>query len=308
MQYRFQPWQLALLVILLCTGAVMFTHWWHVSRSVSAADLVQYLPPDRAAHLYINTEVLRSSGLLDLLAGSKAAEEEDYRRFIDQTGFDYRSDLDAVAAAFLQGDTYLVLRGRFAWKRLNDYARAQGGACRNAICTMPGSSPDRNISFYPVRSDILALAVSKEERGTDMISPTKWRNPPRLPAEPVWISVPSYMFNDTSSLPSGTHSFLTPLAEAQEVTFAVGPRDQRLQLRIEVVCSTPAAATTLAGQFTSTTEELKKMLARQHLTPNPSGLSGLLTAGNFQRQDRSVVGTWPMERGFIEALATGQVQ
>src|SRR5262249_27120126 len=126
--------------------------------------------------------------------GSKAAEDADYRKFIDQTGFDYRSDLDAVAAAFVHGDMYMVARGRFEWKRLNEYALSQGGACRNAICTMPGSSREKNISFYPVKSDILALAVAKDERGSDMIAQTKWRNPPRLPSEPVWISVPSYMF------------------------------------------------------------------------------------------------------------------
>ena len=53
------------------------------------------LPADRATLVYIDTDALRKSGLLDLLAGSKAAEEADYRKFVEQTGFDYRTDLDA---------------------------------------------------------------------------------------------------------------------------------------------------------------------------------------------------------------------
>ena len=308
MQYRFQPWQLALLVVLFCVAAVALIHWRNVSRVVSAADMVEYLPPDRAAHVYIDVSALRNTGLLDLLAGSKAAEEPDYTRFVEQTGFDYRSDLDAVAAAFLRGNSYMVLRGRFDWKRLNGYARGQEGSCLNGICTMPASDPERHISFYPIKSDILAMAVSSEERGTDMIGPKQWRNPPSLPAEPVWISVPAFMFADVSSLPSGTHSFFTPLAQSQGVTFAVGPRDQQLQVRLEVVCANPEAAAALSRQLTSTTDLLKKMIARENMSPNPRDLSGVLTAGNFQQQDRRVTGAWMIERGFVEALASGRLQ
>jgi hypothetical protein len=306
-QYRFQPWQLALVVILLSAGAVVFTHWRHVSRPLSAVDLIQYLPADQATHVYIDINVLRNSGLLDLLAGSKAEEESDYRRFVEETRFDYRSDLDAVAAAFLHGDVYLVLRGRFDWKQLTNYAHAQGGSCRNAICVMTASTPDRHISFYPVKSDIMALAVSKQERGVDAIAPSKWSKAPRLPAEPVWISVPSAMFADSDNLPSETHSLLAPLAQTQEVTFAVGPKDQHLQVRLEVACSTPQAAAALTNELTSTTGLLKRMMEREHRTPNSRDLSGILVAGSFQQQDRIVTGTWPIERDFVEALANGRV-
>ena len=99
MKYRFQPWQLALLVIVLCAVGLVIAQRHYASRVIDATDLVQYLPPDQAVHAYVDVNLLRSAGLLDLLAGSKAAEEPDYRRFIDQTGFDYRTDLDAVAAA-----------------------------------------------------------------------------------------------------------------------------------------------------------------------------------------------------------------
>lgn len=308
MKFRFQPWQLAALVVLLCVAAVSLTHWRRVSHSFDALALIECLPPHQATHLYIDVDALRRANLIDLLAGSKAAEEPDYRNFVEQTGFDYRSDLDAVAAAFIHGNVYLTLRCRFDWKRLADYARSQGGACHNTVCTMPGSTEDRNISFYPLKSDILALAVAKEERGVTMIGPGEWKNPPRLPPEPVWISAPSFAFTDVSSFPAGTHSFLAPLAQAQGATFAIGPAGERLQIRIEVVCATAEAAAALARQLTSATDLLKKMLERQHLTPNPRDLSGPLAGGSFQQQDRRVVGTWPIERSFVEAVASGRVQ
>jgi hypothetical protein len=304
-RYRFQPWQLAVLVIALSGGALLFAHW-RASRQLTPLQMVQYLPPDRAAHVYIDVASLRGIGLLDMLAGSKDEEVLDYRHFVDQTGFDYRTDLDAVAGAFLHGDSYMVLRGHFDWKRLKEYALAQGGMCRNTVCAMPGSSPERHISFYPIRSDVLALAVSKEDRGVDMISADQWKNPPPLPLEPVWVSIPSYMFTDVSGMPAGTHSFLTPLALAQQVTFAIGQLGSRFQLRAEVVCASPEAAAELASQLTATTDLLRRMITREHMTPSPRDLSGVLVAGSFNHQDRNVTGIWPVERGAIEALAAGQ--
>lgn len=308
MKFSFRPWQLAVLLVVVCAVAIGFIHWRTVSHTFDAVALIECLPPDQATHLYMDVASLRRSGFLDLLAGSKAAEEADYRKFVEQTGFDYRSDLDALAAAFFNGNVYLALRGRFEWKRLAEYARSQGGACRNSICSMPASKADRHISFYPLKTDVLALAVSLEERGVVMIGPNQWKIAPQLPADPVWISAPAFVFSKPNDLPSGTHSFLTPLAQAQHVTFAIGPEGQRLHIRLEVTCTTPEAAAALTNQLTTTTDLLKKMIERQHMTPNVRDLSGVLVAGSFQQQDRRVLGTWPIERGFVEALASGQIQ
>jgi hypothetical protein len=258
--------------------------------------------------VYIDVEALRRSGILELVAGSKAAEDSDYRAFVQESGFDYRIDLDSVAAAFLHGNEYFALRGRFDWKLLSKYAQDHGGKCLNAVCQMPATSPRRFISFYPLKSDILALAVSTEERGVDMIGPNQWRNPPQLPPEPVWISAPSFAFTDVKDLPAGSQSFLSPLAQAQRVMFAVGPEGNRLQIRLEVACANAEGAAVLAKKLTDTTELLKKMLARDHMTANPADLSGVLTAGNFQQKDQHVTGTWPVERSFVEALTGGKIQ
>jgi hypothetical protein len=307
-RFRFQPWQLAALVVILCVAAVGVAQWRRAGRPYGAAEMIATLPPDVTARVYIDVGLLRRSGLLDLLAGSKAAEEPDYRKFVEQTGFDYRTDLDAVAAAFLRGSVYMAVRGHFDWKQLSDYARSQRGQCRNSICTMPGGRTDRNISFYPLKSDVLALAVSADERGVDMIGPSQLKNPPAVPPEPVWISAPAFAFSDLSGFPTGTHAFLSPLAQARQVTFAVGQQDDRLQVRLEVACNSPEAAAALVKQLSSTTDLLKKMLDRDRLTPNPRDLSGVLVAGTFRQQNALVTGVWPIERAFVEALASGQVQ
>jgi hypothetical protein len=307
-RFFLKPWQLAAIVILLCVGTVAFIHWRSVSRSYDPGWMIQCLPQDQSTHVYINVAALRSAGIVDLLAGPKTAEETDYRKFVDLTGFDYRNDLDAVGAAFWHGGSYFVVRGRFAWKQLAEYAASQGGHCRNAVCEMHGSTPEHNISFYPLKPDILALAVSKEPRGVDMIGPQRWRNPPHVSPAPVWISAPAFAFTDVSDLPQGTHSFFRPLAQAQEVTFTAGPEGQRLEVRLDVKFNSPAQAAELAKQFSDTTDLLKKMLERDHMKPNPADFSGVLAGGVFHQQDQRVLGEWPIERSFVEALFSGKLE
>src|SRR5271170_7386164 len=126
MRSRFQPFVILAVAVVICAAAGAYAYRRFTQPSM-AVDLVQSLPPDQATHVYIDVDALRRGGILNLVAGSKAAEEPDYRKFVEQTGFDYRTDLDAVAAAFFHNDVYFALRGRFQWKKLADYAGLQGG-------------------------------------------------------------------------------------------------------------------------------------------------------------------------------------
>jgi hypothetical protein len=304
---RFRPWQLAMIVVVLCVAAVAVARWWRVSSPYDAGRLISALPSERATLVYLDTEELRRSGMLALLAGSKATEEPDYLKFVNDTGFDYRTDLDAVAAAFVENRFYATLRGRFRWKQLTAYAESQGGECHYSVCTMLGSTAERNISFYPLKSDVLALAVSTDPRAVANIDSGS-RPQVSMPRDPFWISVPAAVFNRPDSFPAGTRAFLGPLANAQKVTFAAGPQGDRLQLRLEVACASPEAAAELVKQFSSVTGLLKSMIEREHMTPNPRDLSGVLVAGTFEQRQSTVIGTWPVERSFVEALASGQIQ
>src|SRR5690349_5298299 len=113
MKSRFQLWQLVVAMVAVCAAALWFAHWKRTSHRLTAQELIQCLPQDRSTHLYIDVDALRQAGILNLLIGSRADEDPDYRQFVQQTGFDYRTDLYAAAVAFLEGDEYFVLRGRF---------------------------------------------------------------------------------------------------------------------------------------------------------------------------------------------------
>jgi hypothetical protein len=309
MRLRFQPWQLAVTVALGCAAVVSAVHWWSRRTPFDAAAMLQTLPEDRSVHLYVDLEMLRDAGFLDLLAGSGSPEEPDYRRFVEDTGFDYRVDLHAVAMAFTDGNLYLSARGNFEWSLLASYARAQGGQCLNSVCQMPATRPDRVISFYPLRPDVLALAVSAEPRGVTMISQSNWRTAPRIPPVPVWVSAPGAKFADVSSLPAGSHSFLSPLRQGRGAIFTLGPADipgeAAFGLRMEGGADSPAVAAEIARQLTSAAELLRNMLARDNLKPNPADLSGVLASGRFRADGTRVSGVWSIDRRFLEGLLSG---
>ncbi|HSP69353.1 MAG TPA: hypothetical protein VLN48_16620 [Bryobacteraceae bacterium] len=284
--------------------------FWFYSRPYDAARLVQCLPAERSLHVYMNVGLLRSANILELLAGSQGAEEPDYKKFVEQTGFDYRTDLDAVAAGFRDGDEYFAVQGRFRWNQLADYARAHQGSCQDRLCSMPANQTGKTISFTLLRNDVLALAVARDTQGVRVIFPGFWKEAPKIPAAAIWVSAPPYIFADAKNLPAGMGAFRSQLEHARNTVFTLGPSaDQKaFELKMQVDCAAPDDASKMAAQFSSVTDLLKKMLARDKLTPAPGDLSAVLVAGRFEAQKEQVTGTWPIERKFIESLVSGKVE
>jgi hypothetical protein len=305
---RLERWHLAALGIALLGAGTGLVLWLRSTYTYDARRLMECLPSGAATRVYLDIGALRKSGLLDLIAGSKTDEEADYKKFVAETGFDYTRDLDAAAVSFGRGNVYMALRGRFKWKQLRTYAASQGGTCNASNCYMPASQPGRFISFYEIHSHVMALAVTPETTGVSLIGPGQWKiKPGQLPGEPLWLTVPSFEFADPKPFPEGTHAFLSPLAQAQDVTFAVGASQAgQFEVRLTAACESPATATQVHRRLTAATELLTKMIARENLKPNPHGLSGLLVAGNFQLNDRQVTGRWPLDRQLVETLASGK--
>ncbi len=302
MRFRFKPWQFAFILILICIGVVGAFRWYHNSKSYDAKGLFALLPTDRATLFYADTELLRRSKVLDLVAGSKTAEEPEYQKFIEQTGFDYKTDLDAVAAAFRGHDSYFALKGKFEWKRLEQYARAQGGNCQYTICSMPGSTPERNISFYPVSRTVLALAVSRDQRAVNAISEDNPSKAIQMPAEPVWIAAPTENLKESQAIPAALKELLSPIARAESLIVALGPKGEQFQLRVEVSCRTKDVAESMSKDLSSALRLLQQLSQQSGDEKNESGLGPALLSGTFQQNDTQVTGTWPIQRRFMENL------
>ncbi len=303
MKRRGLLWLLLIVVVAVCGTALWIAAHWRARSVSSIANLMRRVPSGDAVVLYADFQAMRQSGVLDLLVGSRINVEPEYKTFVEQTGFDYRRDLGFALVAFQPKATYLLLQGTFNWKSLNTYARGHGGTCRNTLCRMPGSTLDRNISFFPLRSDIMALAVSPDEWAAANMQQEAGPVSMAIPAKPVWLYVPGSRLQNPERLPSGTQLFAKAMQAAENVLFTMGPQGDRLEVAMEVSCRSPHDAEVLQNQLEGITSVLKAIIASEKQKPNPQDLSGVLTAGAFSRQDKRVIGRWPLDRAFLESLA-----
>jgi hypothetical protein len=308
---RFQTRQLVVLLLVVCAVAGGAIYRLRTRRATRSSDLVAYLPTADASVVYIDVDTLRRSGILGLLAGSKTAEEPDYEQFVRETKFDYRQDLDAVAAALKDGRIYFALRGRFHWKDLADYTVRQGGSCHKDFCVVAGSQPNRRISFYLLEPDLMAMAVGPDDFGAYEVTSNKVASKSDKPApaaskDPVWALIPAAALQGMDSLPVAAKAYVPALRGAEQIVFSISANSaQQLRLGAHVTCKDPAAAAALLTQFEAVTKALGELLARQSQKPDPADLSEVLVAGSFRRDERQVYGAWPIPKAFVDSIAGG---
>lgn len=306
-RHRLPPWLVLLLLAGICGGIIAGVAAYR-ARSSSTAGLLRRLPAQNAVVLYVDFAALRQAGVLDMLTASAVVQEPEYRVFVDQTGFDYARDLDSALVSFGGTGTFFLLRGRFDWRNLNDYTLVQGGTCYNTFCRVEGSTAERKISYFPLRNDIMALAVSTDEWAALQMQTRRPEQDVTIPPDPVWSVIGASALKQNASMPAGTRMFASALEGAERVVLSLGPEGAAMRLRLDVTCRNAGDAASLASQLTGITAQLRSLILRENQQPNPSDLSGVLTAGKFQNNDRHVIGYWPIQRSFLENLAGGGLQ
>ena len=270
----------------------------------SPESILARLPSEDASILSIDFTSLRRSGILDLLSGPVVDEEPEYKAFVDKTAFDYRRDLDHAFVSFHPSGVYFLIQGRFDWKRLEAYAREQGGGCFNTLCRMPGSVPPRKISFFPLKSNLLAMSVSADDfAATRLNEPSKSARRLAILKEPVWLSLPSATLKKSSEFPTGTQLFAKAMQDAESATISLAPQGKAIEAQLVVVCRNAQEASVLAAQLQKVTEVLRQLIQKEKQKPGPTDLAGILTAGVFHQEDARVLGHWPIERAFLDSLA-----
>lgn len=265
------------------------------------------LPRSEAVLAYVDVKALRYSGLLERIAGSKTAEEPEYKSFLQETGFDYKRDIDAIAAAFRDGHVFFVVQGNFDWKRLANYAEQNGGRCQGQFCRIPGSKPDRKVSFLEVQRGVLGVAVSTDESAASELAP----RPHALedvPEQPVWVQLPHSFLAKPDVLPAGASSIARALSLADRVIFSISneassANEMKLALHLDARFDSNMKAELVQKQLETVTELLKRLLAQEaKKDPNPGDLSGLLAAGTFRQVQDQVLGEWPVRKELLDTL------
>lgn len=297
------PWLVLLILIL---GGGFFAVRWYRSRPLALTAQLQRLPQRDSVVVYIDFNRLRQAGILRLLDSSKVTEDADYRAFASQINLNWKQDLDSVMLALAPSGKYMIVDGRFDWTRLRAYAQGAGGECYGSACRVTGSTPERRISFLPVRDNVMALAVSTDEWAARTLQgEAPGPAAAELPNAPIWIRIPGTALKSGNGLPDGTRMFAHSIEQADYAMLTLAPDGQRLAAKLDVHCNDAKDAADIAGELSHATTLLREMIAREHQTPNPADFSGVLTSGTFWSQGNRVYGNWPIERSFLQTLLGG---
>jgi hypothetical protein len=276
--------------------------FWYGSHRESVAALLNRLPTTDAVVGFVDFAALRRAGILDRLEDSKVAEEGEYREFARQIDFDYQKDLDSAVLAVAPTGRYLLVRGRFNWKRLRRYVESQNGRCAGSLCRMQGSTPERRISFFPVESDLMALAVSPDDSAVLRLSTPSKAADFRGPGAPLWVSIPPTVLQSNESLPVETRTFARTLAQAESMVLSFDAEAGRFAAKLNVRCRNSQDAAELAAELSRLTTTLRQTFASENQKPNPADLTGVLASGSFRSEGSNVSGYWPIEGVFVETL------
>jgi hypothetical protein len=153
----------------------------------------------------------------------------------------------------------------------------------------------------------MGLAVGPDDSAAiDLEATAARRRALEMPDAPVWISIPPALLKTGSDMPPGTRMFAHTMEDADDVSIAMAPSGNRFEARLNVQCRSEQQAAALAAQLGGITATLREMIAREHQTPNPHDLSGVLTSGTFNHLGTQVLGSWPLEKGFVEGLLGGR--
>jgi len=267
--------------------------------------MVALLPRTDATVFFANVTALRRAGVLGLFAGSKTTEEPEYREFVRQTHFDYTNDIRSIAGAADARQMLFIIRGRFDWNRLREYAAAHGGACEHGYCNLPTTERRRWASFLPIQSDVMGLAVSDNANAALALSPRRDRLSQPIPSQPVWVEVSRSFLEKPLSLPVPVRIFAISLEFADRVLLSLdssASNGAAFRLQLDAQCPTAATAETIKAQLDLQTRILRMELAREHQQPNPADFTGLLVAGTFQVLNKHVIGTWPIDKQLLKTL------
>ena len=275
---------------------------WNAARGFSDPRvLLSRFPAEDAIVVNADFAAVRGAGLL---SESKLPLEPDYKQFLDGTGFDYRKDLDSVTASFSKSGNFFIARGRFNWAKLRDYADHQGGSCYQDLCRMPGSTPQRRISFLPLRDDTMALAVSTDDLAANRLTKPGSPITATLPTAPVWMIIPGSALHDSTAVPGGLRLMLSALTNADRLVVTVEPSGGNFDAKMVATCRSKDEAHVLASQLRNVTAKLKEALL-SNKDAQGDELVQVLTGGQFDDRGALVDGTWPFSKSLIASLTAG---
>jgi hypothetical protein len=237
-------------------GGLAYLHWSAKDLVGARAELLELLPGDPNAVIFVDVGQLRASPfLVQLFAWApQPTPDADYEHFVKATGFHYEQDLERAAIAVMRPAniaSYVVIaEGHFDRQKIEAYAGNAGKreAIRGrTIYALHASGSSGNSFFTFLRDDRIAWTNDLNYAGillqpTASASPGEWREHfTRLAGVPVF----AVLRQDSGSLvplaqqaPGGLKSpqLAALLAQLQWISIAGKPDGNLLRVVIDGEC------------------------------------------------------------------------
>lgn len=309
MSFRIGPWVLALLLAIICAGAIGGV--WYV-RSVakpSAASMQERLPTDVHAVVGIDFSALRKGGMMNrLLPEATSIEEQDYRNFVSLTGFDYRSDLDYVLLGFKDDARFVLANGHFDWAAIMKYAELNEGSCKFGFCRMGSSVNGRHISYFAQRNNVIALGIGPDEWSANALEEKyEWQQAELAPEAPAWVLLRQKIFQDPGNLPEPYRPWLQLLNGATRASIALFPAGGGFEIRMQLACSGAGTALRIHERLTNATRELSDAMIRDDQPVDGKTVPAVLASGKFTVDKSQINGIWTVDQDLIDLLFGGNL-
>lgn len=319
----------AALLLLMAAGLYLYERRG-ASNSSGRDDLLDRMPADASAVVFADVRELRSAPFVaQLFAWAPQPEpDEDYARFLSQTGFHYERDLDRLAIAFQsvgQDSVFFAIAdGRFDRQRISALANKSGTVEKRGgreIFAIPESGDTEKMYLTFLSNNRIALtdradfaqtlaAKKRSDNGAE------WRSRfARLGGSPVFAVIRQDAASGealTAHAPGGFSSpqLSTALDRLQWITIAGKPENDRLHIVAEGECASDDTARQLAdllnGVVALAEAGLNDVKTRQQLDPSlREAYLALLKSADISKLDRgdtkSVRLVFEITRAFLES-------
>jgi hypothetical protein len=149
---------LTLFILIAAAGLAFFYHPWRGSDPQALrAQMLNLLPADSSAVIFLDLDQFRTTPFLAQLLqwAPQAPTDEEYKKFVQASGFDYERDLDRMAISISKkaGGEFIfgIADGHFDRKKIEDYAgkngKQLGNRSSNRVFAVPLNNSPRTLFF-----------------------------------------------------------------------------------------------------------------------------------------------------------------
>jgi hypothetical protein len=304
--------KLALGFLILGTALVFAWNYFHPrggDSQSSREELLSRLPADSVSVVYVDLQELRTSAFLSqiLTWATQPQADEEYKKFVAATGFDYERDLDRVGFSFSGSaqspKTMAVANGRFDRKKIEAYS-AQFGTLKTAngktIYAVSLNNPPRRAYFTFLRDDQVAICNDAScffQPSGKSVNSNEWREHfGRMAGTPLFAMMrqDSQLLTALSQRTPGAYrspQLATLLGQLQWVSVGAKPEGDQLRVVADGETSNETLVRQLNDMFSGllilAQAGLDDPKSRKQLDPNlREAYANLLKSAEVQKLDR----------------------